>query len=111
MGVSAGLGMWLLFDLPQTLSATQLTLWMIGFGIFYVPYISLNADLTTSYEERTMLSTLRIFLEKLAGIVMGFVILLVFLANAPDFPDGRLRTRPVTQRWALWAVLLQSCQF
>jgi len=81
------------------------------FGIFYVPYISLNADLTTSYEERTMLSTLRIFLEKLAGIVMGFVILLVFLANAPDFPDGRLRTRPVTQRWALWAVLLQSCQF
>ena len=93
-----GVGLWFLFDPVDGLSERALVVWMFAFAVlvrtsltlFFVPYISLNADLTDDYEERTLLSTLRVFFGNIAGVIMGGVILTVYLANTADYPDGRL---------------------
>ena len=108
-----GIGLWFLFDPPAGLSQRDLIIWMFGFAVlvrtaltlFFVPYISLNADLTDDYEERTTLSTLRIFFGNIAGVLIGAVVLIVFLANTPEYPDGRMNPDGYAQMGHLAAIV------
>ena len=93
-----GLSLWLLFSPPASLSTGQLIVWMIAFAIFtrlsltifFIPYISLTADLTDDYRERTLLTTSRIFFGNFAGIILGIVFVVVFSANLAALEDGSL---------------------
>ena len=72
----AGLTFWMLSAPPQDLSHTMLVVWMgvaiIGFfsaqTMFIVPHMSLGAELTDDYHERT-----KIFAARHAGWIAGYI--------------------------------------
>lgn len=87
---------YLLFAPPAGLSETTLFFWMVGFAVlvrialtlFFVPHLSLGAELASGYHERTSLIGYRVFFTYfgiLAISVIGFV---VFFPNTEAFPNG-----------------------
>ncbi len=92
-----GFGIWALFSPPALLGGLWLVVWMAFFAIFvrlaltvfFVPYVALNAELTPDYDQRTSLTTLRTIFGNGASVLIGAAVFLVFLADSPDFPDGR----------------------
>lgn len=99
-----GLFIWLLFLPPEGLGQSGLFLWMTGFTIlvrlsltlFIVPAMSLGAELSTDYEERTSITSYRIMFGALMAtvtIVIGFAVYFVptaeyerGLMNAAAYP-------------------------
>ena len=85
-----GLGMFFMFAPPEGLSNTALMAWMIGFAVlvrisltlFVIPYLTLNAELTDDYEERTELSTYRALIGNMVAVVLAVLAFMVFLPDA-----------------------------
>ena len=88
----------LLFVPPEGLSQTGLFVWLLVFAAltrttmtFYsVPYMALGAELTSDYDERTLLVALRtVFnLVGMFAVLIGGNIL--FFGATPDYPNGQL---------------------
>jgi Na+/melibiose symporter-like transporter len=84
------------FQPPAGLDEAGLFWWLLTFTVlcrgsmtlFHVPYLSLGAELSDDYEERTLLVTLRMLFSRLAGIFPGFA-LLVLMRPSTAYPDGR----------------------
>ena len=87
-----------LFVPPDGLGQTGLFIWLTLFAIltrgamtlYYVPFLSLGAELTNDYDERTLLAALRnVFM-----LVGMFVVLiggnLLFFQGSAAFPNGQL---------------------
>jgi Na+/melibiose symporter-like transporter len=97
-----GLGMWLTFTPPSTLTQPALVAWMIGMAVlvrvsltlFAIPHMALNAELTDSYEERTELSTYRALIGNIIGVILGVLAFAVFLpqTDGATDTDGLLET-------------------
>ncbi len=94
-------GFYCLFAPPVVLSesASQwgLFAWLLGFAIltrasmtlFHVPHLSLGAELTSDYTERTTVVGVRYFFNMfgaLLAVVIGFG---VYFAATPDLPQGQ----------------------
>lgn len=68
-GPLIGLFLYLLFNPPGGMGIWGLVSWMLGFAIlvrtsitiFYIPYLSLGAELSDDYDERTAISSIRNF--------------------------------------------------
>lgn len=79
--VVAGGAAWLLFDVPQiedpTWRVTYYTLILLlfasGYTLFSVPYLSMPAEMTTDYHERTRLMSFRTFFGS-TGLLIGTAI-------------------------------------
>ena len=96
--VPFALSFFFLFVPPDGLGETGLFLWLMGFTVltrvtmtFYqVPFLSLGAELTDNYDERTLLAALRNVFQ-LAGM---FAVLiggnLLFFADSEAYPNGQL---------------------
>jgi Na+/melibiose symporter-like transporter len=56
--------------------------------LFHVPHLSLGAELSDDYEERTLLVTLRQVFSRTAAIFPGFAFL-VLMRPSEAYPDGR----------------------
>jgi Na+/melibiose symporter-like transporter len=68
--------------------------------VFAVPYAALGAELSTNYEERSLIVSYRTILGWLAGIAIPFVALTLVFSRAPEGGDGRLvATNYVTYAW------------
>ena len=88
----------LLFLPPEGLSETGLFLWLTCFAvltrtamtIYLVPYLSLGAELTNHYDERTLLAALRNVFQ----LVGMFAVLiggnLLFFQSTDSYPNGQL---------------------
>jgi GPH family glycoside/pentoside/hexuronide:cation symporter len=84
------------FQPPAGLDEGGLFWWLLVFTVlcrgsmtlFHVPYLSLGAELSDDYEERTLLVTLRMLFARFAGIFPGFA-LLVLMRPSDAYPDGR----------------------
>lgn len=95
--IPLGVGFFLLFAPPENLSEWQLFCWLVGFAIFTrasmtlfnVPHLSLGAELTRDYAERTAVVGVRYFFNTfgaLLAVVAGFG---VYFAATSDFPQGQ----------------------
>jgi len=87
----------LLFNPPASLGETPLFLWLTSFAVlvrvsmtlYAIPSNSMVAEMTPHYDERTSLVSYRFFFGWAGGITMYQLALRVFLAETPEFGDGR----------------------
>ena len=87
----------LLFNPPASLGQTELFLWLTAFAVLVrvsmtlnlIPSNSMVAEMTPHYDERTSLVSYRFFFGWAGGIAMYQLALRVFLAETPEFGDGR----------------------
>jgi len=88
----------LLFAPPEGLSANGLFLWMlffllvvrIGLTVYGVPYYSLGAELSTRYNERTNIVSVREFFNNGFALTVFLIGFTVFLPDSPEFEDGMM---------------------
>jgi len=87
-----------LFAPPTGLSETEVFVWLVVFSVltrttqsvYSIPHTSLTAELSTDYQERTLLSSLRSILQSV-GMLMVFLIgLQIFFGATPEYPNGQL---------------------
>ncbi len=88
-----------LFQPPESLTGYALFAWLTVFtvgtraalAVFHVPYLSLGAELTQDYRERTQIAAARTGVGILAGgIVAQFIWLYVFAGSPSDGTAGQL---------------------
>ncbi len=87
-----------LFSPPSDLSQYELFGWMLGCAVavrfaltlFFVPHLSLGAELVKDYHERTSLIGYRVFFTYAGILVVSVVGFAVFFPSTPDYPNGLL---------------------
>ena len=93
-----GFAMYFLFCPPAGLSETSLFAWMLGWSIcvrllltlFYVPHLSLGAEMVKGYHERTALIGYRVFFSYLGGLLASIIGFTIFFPPTVEFPNGML---------------------
>ena len=93
-----GFFMWLLFAPPEGLNQTQLFLWLTTMAIlvrtaitvFYVPYISLGAELSTDYKERTTIAAIRLLFSAVFSVIVMFVGYVFYFVPTEEYTNGLL---------------------
>lgn len=93
-----GVAIYLLFAPPAGLTESGLFSWMLGFAItvrilltfFFVPHLSLGAEMVRDYHERTSLISYRLFFQFAGGLLVSMVGFVIFFPPSEDFPNGML---------------------
>jgi Na+/melibiose symporter-like transporter len=93
-----GFVFYLLFVPPAGLDQYGLFGWMLGFAIvvrvlltlFFVPHLSLGAEMVRDYHQRTSLISGRLFFQFAGGLFVSMVGFLVFFPPTEDYPNGML---------------------
>jgi len=88
----------LLFAPPANLGPNGIFLWMlffllavrIGLTVYGVPYYSLGAELSTRYNERTNIVSVRELFNNTFAISVFLIGFTVFLPDSPQFEDGMM---------------------
>lgn len=93
-----GLAYFLLFVPPDDLGQTGLFVWLLVFAVgtrltmtfFLVPFLSLGAELTQNYDERTLLAALRNVLQLLGMFAVLIGANILFFGATEQYPNGQL---------------------
>ncbi len=93
-----GIFTWLLFAPPEGLDQMGLFLWLTIFAIlvrfaltlFNVPYISLGAELSTDYKERTSITAIRLVFATLFSVVVMIIGYLYYFVPTEEYTNGLL---------------------
>ena len=96
--LSFGIAFYILFSPPEGLTESGLFAWMLGWAIavrlaltlFYVPHLSLGAEMIKDYHQRTSLISFRVFFGYLAGVLLTIIGFTVFFPKTEAFPNGML---------------------
>jgi Na+/melibiose symporter-like transporter len=83
---------------PTAMSTTGQFTWLLVFAVgvrlgmtlFGVPYAALGAELTSDYDERTVLQSLRTLFAWIFGLANAALAYQFFLATTPEFSNGLL---------------------
>lgn len=110
--IPLGVTFYFLFMPPQGLSEFQLFLWFAAFGVlvrtaltfFHVPYLSLGAELTQDYYERTHIVVVRTAFGLVASLAVIAVAWNFFFIRTPDNPTPQLTQEPYFEY-----AMLSSC--
>jgi GPH family glycoside/pentoside/hexuronide:cation symporter len=102
----------LLFYPPQGLGQIQLFLWLTVFSvltrvfmtIYSVPHMSMNAELTQNYFERTLLAALRILFSNAGYLVVAAGGFILFFRSTSEYPNGQLN--PAAYPFFAWVFAL-----
>lgn len=86
-----------LFTPPEQLGQTGIFFWLLGVSIllrtfltiYFIPYTAMGAELSTDYDERTVIAKARVSIAWLAGMALPAIAFLVFFGPI-DGIDGRL---------------------
>ncbi len=86
----------LLFNPPEALGTLGIFGWLVFFStlarlamtVNYIPYLSLGAELSSDYDERTSIANYRNFFGFALGTTMSFFLWLVFIQPSPAHPTG-----------------------
>ena len=105
-----GIAFYILFSPPANLSESGLFYWMLGWAIavrltltlFYVPHLSLGAEMIKDYHQRTSLISFRVFFGYLSGILLTIIGFTVFFPKTEAYPNGLLNAAGY-QNFALFA--------
>ena len=104
-----------LFAPPQGLTPFATFVWLAvalvalrsTLTVFAVPHAALGAELSTDYEERSLIVSYRTILGWIAGITVPFVALTLVFSRAPEGGDGRLvAANYLTYAWISIAVVV-----
>ena len=99
VGASAmGLSFWLLLRPPQMLGTWELFFWLLGAtflfrltsAVFRIPYLSLGAELSSDYQERTTIVAIRSFFGLLGTLGAATVSFALFFPNVDAGVDPKL---------------------
>ncbi len=104
--------LYLVFAPPAGLSQGGLFAWMLGWTLvnrfaltmFHVPYLSLGAELTRDWNERTLLVSLRHTFGQLAGLFPAVLGLFWLFRSTAEHGDGRLYAPAYPQYAAISAL-------
>ncbi|MCB1694222.1 MAG: MFS transporter [Pseudomonadales bacterium] len=108
-----------LFMPPEGLTEFELFLWFTTFAIlvrtaltlFHVPYLSLGAEMTQDYHERTKIVVFRTAF----GIIASFVVIAIawnfFFIKTPDNPTPQLTREPYFEYALLSSIIMSSMMF
>jgi GPH family glycoside/pentoside/hexuronide:cation symporter len=96
-GVPTALLFLALFQPPDTLGQTGIFLWLLGVSIllrtfltiYFIPYSALGAELSTDYDERTVIAKARVTMAWLIGMAMPAIGFAVIFQTRGGI-DGRL---------------------
>ncbi len=86
-----------LFSPPEQMGQMGIFIWLLGVSIllrtfltiYFIPYSALGAELSTDYDERTVIAKARVTMGWLAGMALPAIAFLVFF-GPQDGVDGRL---------------------
>jgi GPH family glycoside/pentoside/hexuronide:cation symporter len=89
-GIAIGPCFYLLFSPPKGLSHTGLFLWLVGFwvavrvtgALYRIPYLSLGAELSSDYDERTVIFAIRALFGLLGALAAAGFSFLVLSSKA-----------------------------
>lgn len=96
--IPMGVTFYFLFNPPSGVEQNYLFAWMLVFAVlvrffmtFYtVPSSALVAEMTSNYDERTILSGYRVFLGWVGGLTFATLGYIFFFVPSEAFEDGRL---------------------
>jgi GPH family glycoside/pentoside/hexuronide:cation symporter len=96
--VATGPCFYLLFSPPRTLGNAGLFAWLLTFSILFrfvsavyrIPYMSLGAELTDDYHERTRIIAVRAFFGLVGTLAAATLTFLLFFATAREGVDPKL---------------------
>ncbi len=99
-----GLALVLLFTPPAGLGELGLFSWMLGWAIvvrmlltlFYVPHLSLGAELVKDYHERTSLIGMRVFFSVMGSLLVSVIGFVVFFPVTEEYANGMLNPEGYT---------------
>lgn len=88
--------LFLLFNPPAGLDTIGIFAWLIVLStlsrlavtVNYIPYLSLGAELSSDYDERTSIANYRNFFGYALGTTMSFFLWIVFIQPSPAHPTG-----------------------
>lgn len=111
--VPFGLAIVALFSPPAGLSEYNLFAWLLGWSIavrlmltlFFVPHLSLGAELVTDYHERTSLIGYRVFFTYTGVLVTTVTGFALFFPPTDAFPNGLLNAESYPAFGVFCAVL------
>jgi glycoside/pentoside/hexuronide:cation symporter, GPH family len=103
-----------LFSPPAGLSETQVFIWLIVFSVltrttqsvYSIPHTSLTAELSTDYQERTLLSSLRSVLQSVGTLMVFLIGLQIFFGATPEYPNGQLNPAAYPRFAAMFAMVI-----
>jgi Na+/melibiose symporter-like transporter len=89
---------YLLFSPPAGMTEMQVFAWLVVFSIltrttqsvYSIPHTSLTAELSTDYQERTLLSSLRSIFQSVGTLMVFLIGLQIFFGATPEYPNGQL---------------------
>jgi len=96
--IPLGFFTWLLFAPPEGLDQMGLFWWLTIFAIlvrfaltlFNVPYISLGAELSTDYKERTSITAIRLVFATLFSVIVMIIGYLFYFVPTEEYANGLL---------------------
>ncbi|MEZ5458904.1 MAG: glycoside-pentoside-hexuronide (GPH):cation symporter [Steroidobacteraceae bacterium] len=99
--VVAALSAWLLFDVPAFASETATIVWYggvlllfaTGYTIFSVPYLSMPAEMTSDYHDRTRLMSFRTLFSSV-GLLIGTAIAPIIVSSGGGATSAPTVLRP-----------------
>jgi Na+/melibiose symporter-like transporter len=93
-----GITLFYLFSPPAGLGEQGLFFWMLGFAIvvrilltlFFVPHLSLGAEIVRDYHQRTVLIAYRQFFQFAGALFVSMTGFVIFFPPSEAFPNGML---------------------
>jgi GPH family glycoside/pentoside/hexuronide:cation symporter len=103
-----------LFSPPTGLDEMQVFGWLVVFSvltrttqsIYSIPHTSLTAELSTDYQERTLLSSLRSVWQSVGTLMEFLVGLQIFFGATPEYPNGQLNPEAYPRFGAMFAIII-----
>ena len=103
-----------LFAPPDGLSEMGIFFWLVVFSVltrttqsvYSIPHTSMTAELSTDYQERTLLSSLRGILQSVGTLMVFLIGLQVFFGATPDYPTGQLNPEAYPRFAAVFSIII-----
>ena len=105
---------YLLFAPPAGLDETEVFIWLTVFSVltrttqsvYSIPHTSLTAELSTDYQERTLLSSLRSILQSVGTVMVFLIGLQIFFGATPEYPNGQLNPEAYPRFAFLFSIII-----
>jgi len=105
---------YLLFAPPAGLGSTGVFLWLLSFSIltrvtqscYSIPHTAMTAELTTQYDERTLLSALRSLMGSIGTLLVFLLGLQGYFKATAQYPNGQLNPEAYPVFGATFALII-----
>lgn len=112
--IPVAVSFYLLFAPPDGLSEMQLFSWLLAFAVltrtlqsvYSIPHTCMTAELSSDYQERTLLSSLRSILQSVGMLLVFLLGFQVFFGATAEYPNGQLNPEAYPRFSALFGLII-----